>query len=160
MNKRLILKRMSDGTPYYFTHSKYNKNGNVYVGEHRRKAEEVLGRALKSSECVHHINGNTLDNRNFNLLICTSGYHRYLHSKLSKPTGNPPKIFLTILGITKSLIDWSKLNGIRIGTLRYRLNNDWSVEELFNKPNTTKKRRRKNRILSGLSASRGVNQFN
>ena len=51
--------------------------------EHRVIAEIVLGRRLKTRECVHHINSNQLDNRNCNLLICSKGYHNALHYRMS-----------------------------------------------------------------------------
>jgi len=49
------------------------------VPEHVLIAEKVLGRFLKRDEVVHHINSHRADNRNENLLICTSSYHHYLH---------------------------------------------------------------------------------
>ncbi len=61
---------------------------NIGIGQtqyqHRVIAERVLGRKLKRSETVHHINANKEDNRNSNLLICTNSYHRWLHGEMSR----------------------------------------------------------------------------
>jgi len=54
----------------------------VYEGEHRLIAEQTLGRLLKRDEVVHHINEDRKDNRNANLLICTRGYHTFLHNRM------------------------------------------------------------------------------
>lgn len=46
---------------------------------HRVKMEEHLGRPLQRSECVHHINGNILDNRIENLAVMSHSEHCRIH---------------------------------------------------------------------------------
>jgi len=55
-----------------------------WIAEHTAIAEQVLGRRLKRGEVVHHINGDGLDNRNRNLLICTQAYHAALHARMAQ----------------------------------------------------------------------------
>ncbi|HEY1523047.1 MAG TPA: HNH endonuclease [Solirubrobacteraceae bacterium] len=43
-----------------------------YVAEHRLVVSRTLGRPLYKDETVHHINGNTLDNRPENLELWAS----------------------------------------------------------------------------------------
>lgn len=58
--------------------------GRVRVAQHVLIAEKVLGRRLRSGEVVHHINLNKSDNRNRNLLICSSNYHSWLHNQYQR----------------------------------------------------------------------------
>ncbi len=58
-------------------------NSMGYIREHRFIAGEALGRPLKKDEIVHHINGDKVDNRNCNLLICNESYHQWLERKMA-----------------------------------------------------------------------------
>ena len=50
---------------------------------YRKMAEEMLGRALRSGEVVHHINGDRSDNRYENLAVLPEREHRRLHMHLA-----------------------------------------------------------------------------
>lgn len=53
-----------------------------YVLEHRVVMENTLGRLLTKDEVVHHINGDTKDNRACNLKVYIDAEHRREHSRL------------------------------------------------------------------------------
>lgn len=63
-------------------HPNANKQG--YVKEHTLIATKILGRPLNLNEIVHHHNRDPKDNRNENLLICTPGYHHFIHHKMRR----------------------------------------------------------------------------
>lgn len=50
-----------------------------YKLQHRLIVEKHLGRELKRTEHVHHINGDKTDNRIENLIVLTKSFHHKLH---------------------------------------------------------------------------------
>ena len=67
----------SAGKSYKFV---LGKKGKIY--EHRYVMEQYLGRSLNQGEEVHHINGDTLDNRPENLYVIDKKNHSRLHFQL------------------------------------------------------------------------------
>ena len=55
------------------------------MDEHRLIMEGLLGRKLQRNEVVHHINGNTKDNRVENLQVMTLSEHSRLHFPHGQP---------------------------------------------------------------------------
>jgi len=50
-----------------------------YMSEHVKVMEAHIGRRITPSECVHHVNGNRLDNRLDNLRLMGKGEHSRMH---------------------------------------------------------------------------------
>ena len=61
-------------------HPKANIKG--YVGEARVLIENKIGRILNYNDIIHHINGNTKDNRYKNLELQSRTKHTRMHNKL------------------------------------------------------------------------------
>jgi hypothetical protein len=81
--KRHGRKAFLDDDGYWCITPKYSEDGGARIRVHSFIAAKALGRPLKDGEIVHHVNLNTKDNRHRNLLICTKGYHRKIHSKMA-----------------------------------------------------------------------------
>ena len=69
----------------YITNMGYKQELNGtggYYFTHRKTVEDAIGRRLTSSEHIHHINGDKLDNRLDNLVILTCSEHTKIHRYL------------------------------------------------------------------------------
>ncbi|MCL2064087.1 MAG: HNH endonuclease [Candidatus Cloacimonetes bacterium] len=55
---------------------------NKKIQEHRQIIQDAIGRPLKKSEVVHHINGIKDDNRLENLMVMNYNEHNHLHRPL------------------------------------------------------------------------------
>ena len=86
-NNQIVFISNIKGGIFYLVKFKngYNKKGNAKL--HRLIMEEHLGRKLKSSEVVHHIDGNKLNNDISNLKVMTRGEHSKLHRKQDLENG-------------------------------------------------------------------------
>jgi hypothetical protein len=74
------------------------KNG-ILKYEHVWVAEDILGKPLPPSACVHHANGKRSDNRPGNLVICPDlAYHNLLHRRINakEATGNADYVLCAV----------------------------------------------------------------
>lgn len=66
---------------------------------HIVSAEKAIGKPLPAGAVVHHADGNKLNNKNSNLVICQNrAYHNILHARMraAEETGNPNMVLCCI----------------------------------------------------------------
>lgn len=99
-NRRFKIKKYKT---VYIKGEKTKSGWAKYQYEHRLVMEEHLGRKLKRSEHVHHINGNSLDNRIENLEIMRASEHannsyikrwEHVNEALKKDSVTPKKVLI------------------------------------------------------------------
>lgn len=61
-----------------------NIGSGVYKREHTKVMEEFIGRSLIKGEAVHHIDGQKLNNKVENLILCNNSDHRNMHASLER----------------------------------------------------------------------------
>ena len=74
--------RISRGYKYKFLPDHPDSSKQGYIAEHRLVCEKKLGRRLKKTEVVHHINDDRGDNSPDNLVVCTRKEHNEIHDSV------------------------------------------------------------------------------
>lgn len=98
-----------------------NTRTNVYV--------EYKGELLTLHQVWDKYSQNGVSYKHFHARYKKYGWD--LEDALTRPLNGT---YITVDGVTKSVSEWSKIYGIKSGTIHYRLNNGWSNEDAIKKP--------------------------
>lgn len=79
-------------TIYRPTHPNSNTQGRIR--EHVYIASLAMGKPIPQGAHVHHVNNISTDNRNENLVVCSSAYHKLIHQRTDayNATGDASKM--------------------------------------------------------------------
>ena len=102
--------------------------------QHRVVAEQMLGRPLKPSEIVHHIDGNKHNNDPSNLQVMTQAEHirEHFHGKSA---------LIEWKGRSMYPSEWAKEMGISRSVFANRKNAGWPMERIASTPVASRRRR-------------------
>lgn len=86
----MLIALKGEGTINAYGYRVIQSNG-ISIAEHILIAEKAIGHKLPKGAHVHHVNGDALDNRNENLVICPDhAYHSLLHIRTNAINAGKP----------------------------------------------------------------------
>lgn len=87
-----------------------NSNGKR---DHIKIIERVLGKPIPKGAVTHHVDGNTFNNINNNLVLCESiGYHKLLHRR-RRSLDATGRVDMAYCSICKNWFERNKMKGNR-----------------------------------------------
>lgn len=111
-----------------FPINSYEYGTDYYCWEHKKIAEECLGRRLLLIECVHHVDWNPTNNNQINLFVLNRSAHSALHFNLA--------LFRFISEKTDPGFSWESVS--RSATIEYLKNKNIPFIDLSGLPRSKK----------------------
>jgi len=102
--------------------------------EHRRVAEQMLGRPLADNEIVHHKDGNKHNNSPDNLEVMTQSEHMKEHWPAMSAIHLATSRIVEWKDERHTTSEWERLLGIPPNVLHSRLSRGWTVERAMLQP--------------------------